>query len=363
TKAGYTFAGWNTQADGGGTDYAEGASIRLDSDITLYAKWDVKYFAEGDGTPANPFRISSVQELQNLSYVVNNSITYNGGNYSESYYNLTENIDLSSVCSAAAGNWTPIGTWTHSSLAQQTPVNGTFDGGNHTISNLYINSPDAKYQGLFGYINSSAVITNVVLYDINISAYGGVGGLAGINNGNIDNCCVSGSLKSIGDNAYAGGLIGQNYGTIENCSASVNVDGRGPPVGGLVGSNSGTITNCYAVGTVSGSNNVGGLVGNNPNGGIITNCYATGFVNGTKCVGGLVGLHGFETAIANSAALNPSVNGTSNVSRLIGFDNSNYQIINSYAWDGMLVNGAKTTTDDKNGTSASSADVWANLTF
>ena len=43
TRAGYSFAGWNTAADGSGTDYADGAAVKnLRSEagsVTLYAKW------------------------------------------------------------------------------------------------------------------------------------------------------------------------------------------------------------------------------------------------------------------------------------------------------------------------------------
>ena len=39
TRAGFTFAGWNTQANGGGTNYAEGASYNFFADLTLYAQW------------------------------------------------------------------------------------------------------------------------------------------------------------------------------------------------------------------------------------------------------------------------------------------------------------------------------------
>ena len=38
-RTGYDFAGWNTQADGKGTDYAEGASYSVDVSADLYAKW------------------------------------------------------------------------------------------------------------------------------------------------------------------------------------------------------------------------------------------------------------------------------------------------------------------------------------
>jgi len=38
-KTGKTFAGWNTAADGSGTDYAAAATFTINADITLYAKW------------------------------------------------------------------------------------------------------------------------------------------------------------------------------------------------------------------------------------------------------------------------------------------------------------------------------------
>ncbi len=40
-RSGYTFAGWNTQAGGNGTDYAAdgSATFTMNGDITLYAKW------------------------------------------------------------------------------------------------------------------------------------------------------------------------------------------------------------------------------------------------------------------------------------------------------------------------------------
>lgn len=41
TRPGYTFAGWNTQADNGGTAYANLASYSFASDLTLYAQWTV----------------------------------------------------------------------------------------------------------------------------------------------------------------------------------------------------------------------------------------------------------------------------------------------------------------------------------
>ena len=46
TKTGYTFANWNTQADGLGTDISDGSSYTMSSasNVTLYAKWTVNAY-------------------------------------------------------------------------------------------------------------------------------------------------------------------------------------------------------------------------------------------------------------------------------------------------------------------------------
>ena len=45
TRTGYVFAGWNTQEDGNGTSYAAGASVTMNSNITLYAQWNETTYA------------------------------------------------------------------------------------------------------------------------------------------------------------------------------------------------------------------------------------------------------------------------------------------------------------------------------
>ncbi|MBQ7945859.1 MAG: InlB B-repeat-containing protein [Bacteroidales bacterium] len=47
TRDGYTFAGWNTAADGSGTSYTDGQEITLTQDITLYAQWNHKQVVSG----------------------------------------------------------------------------------------------------------------------------------------------------------------------------------------------------------------------------------------------------------------------------------------------------------------------------
>ena len=41
TRAGYTFAGWNTEDDGYGEDYTAGQTVEMIEEVTLYAQWEV----------------------------------------------------------------------------------------------------------------------------------------------------------------------------------------------------------------------------------------------------------------------------------------------------------------------------------
>lgn len=67
TRNGYTFLGWNTQADGNGTAYAAGATYTHDQDggtVTLYAKWTPwKYKVQYD---KNVSADSSSQAVSNM---------------------------------------------------------------------------------------------------------------------------------------------------------------------------------------------------------------------------------------------------------------------------------------------------------
>ena len=60
TRSGYSFAGWNTQADGSGEDYAAGDAFQLTGqDAVLYAQWSYnggRQHRHDPGTPLRPAR-------------------------------------------------------------------------------------------------------------------------------------------------------------------------------------------------------------------------------------------------------------------------------------------------------------------
>ena len=59
-RSGYTFTGWNTQADGKGTAYKAGNSFTLtDKDTVLYAQWSKNSGSTGTGTKGTAKPIDS----------------------------------------------------------------------------------------------------------------------------------------------------------------------------------------------------------------------------------------------------------------------------------------------------------------
>ena len=130
-----------------------------------------------------------------------------------------------------------------------------------------------------------------------------IGGLAGINSGQIINSISEGLVQGA---TFAGGLVGVNAGNIDNSYATATVENNTLRdntdeitgmtrrnfyyAGGLVGLNVGNINNTYALGDIFGHDRVGGLVGDNRN--LIASSYVTGSkVDGIRLVGELVGIN------------------------------------------------------------------------
>jgi len=220
------------------------------------------------------YYISTPQELAWIANLVNN-----GDNLSGKTVKLMANLDLSGKA------WTPIG------IDYQNGFDGTFDGGNHIISNLMVGAaekPFSGYAGLFGYCESYGTLKNVTLKDA--AVYGDNAGALVGNGRDILNCHVIGGTVS-GDSA--GGLA-QSATRMEDCSTVCKVFGSYRDVGGLVGlvENFGGVLRCYSVCEVTGTaDRVGGLVGYHMQGdGAFSDCYAIGTVSGTANAGGLIGV-------------------------------------------------------------------------
>ena len=209
-------------------------------------------------------------------------------------YELTTNLDFDTTgdyWNDGAG-WEPIVQYADPGEGESRvthPFNGIFDGGGHTVANLFINRTTDNI-GLFGVTGSGSVVRNVGLPSANVTGNQGVGALVGrVDSGKISASFSTGSVTGTSDDI--GGLVGRNNsGSIAVSYSTAAVSGD-TNVGGLVGyTEEGAIKASYATGSASGKVNVGGLVGQGESGSMQA-CYAIGPVTGSFS-DGLVGLGG-----------------------------------------------------------------------
>ncbi|MDD6530002.1 MAG: hypothetical protein PUF41_08425, partial [Prevotella copri] len=255
----------------------------------------------GAGTETDPYQIDSPGALAWFRDWVNGTYTPDegsAGTHPEACAKLTANIDMRSVChpSDEANNiaelsWTPISN-------SDVQWNGSFDGGGHTISNLYINTT-SEYAGLFGYVGKKDYTTtisnikNIIFSNVNItstSKYSGV--LAGYISMQTTVSGITVKSGTVNGAYYSGGIVGYaNFSVISNCINKANIKASSYKVGGICGYINivCTIERCTNYGTIEGSDEVGGIVGGFSHQSGITNCANCGDIKGSSNVGGIIG--------------------------------------------------------------------------
>ena len=224
--------GWYKSDDLSGDAYTKIAATE-NGDLNFYAK-AMKLDSDGYYEIADAdmlFKFAELVNTQNSTYgsakaKLTADIVVNENVLTDEQGNSKVNSDGSYNGTAPVNVWTPIGTSSTSAFK------GAFNGQGHTISGLYFNNPETDNVGLFGYTSGAVTIDNVGLVD-----------------------------------SYFRG--GQNVGSIV-----------------AEGTKELTVTRSYNKGAVTGTGNVGGLVGMNGN---VQFSYNTGSVTGTSNVGGLVG--------------------------------------------------------------------------
>lgn len=244
----------------------------------------------GSGTEADPFLITTADQLKDFSSYVNNRII------TTEFVKLANDIDCSSL-----SDFTPIGTNSNYSFA------GTFDGNNKTISGLNC-TPSGGDAGLFGSVGnaniSSTIIKNLKLDNCTFNGADAGAIAITLNNGIIQGCHVtSSSVTSHQQSPKAGGIVASlGNGSIEGCSVSEST---------VTGKQENSINNgvSYA-GGIAGSTG-----GGSTNSGSINNCEVTNVniisshfgTNGSLGSGGIVG-YASSTTITNN-----TVGGTTTV--------------------------------------------------
>ncbi len=232
------------------------------------------------------YYLTDVEDLVKLQDLVNSGI-----DTTNVTFELMADIDMQGI------NFRGIGTGGTDGNDNTKYFKGIFNGNQHIISNLTINTTEDAV-GLFGYIYN-CTIDSVGLENIDITGNQFVGGLVGMSNADINqgnlsyikNCYVTGNIKSISQ--ATGGIVGYaSHSLISDSYTNADIIGVNY-VGGLAGMiYSVAIQNCYAMGNILGENYVGGAIGTCA--GYIYNTYSTGNINGNKNVGGLIGSNSGE---------------------------------------------------------------------
>lgn len=272
--------------------------------------------SEGDGSQANPFVIKEVEDLLAMDAKLQDDAT--------TYFKLGADLDLKDVTFTEEKPWKPINNYSDEdsqSAARKRMV--SFDGDNHSISNLKADGPlfgilcgsvqnltlsgfEIKKEGddaavLVGIAGAadnpdSFIAKNITITGskvdnrtdiVQVKRAGGL--VAYMRNGLVENCSADCSVKTP---QQGGALIGRlNAGTVKNCSASGDVLAESYHGGGLIGFVSeGTVTGCHASGNVTqtngGNSRVGGLIGSICGSATVEKSYATGNVEGNGHWGG-----------------------------------------------------------------------------
>lgn len=323
---------------------------KLESDFTMVRsrKHDAATFAvkldsgtepsaslAGSGTEEDPFRITSVGDILLMQSAVNAGGNIRGKSgvstsAAKAYYLLTDDLDLSPICGAASGkSWTPIADCIDSQgYNGSTSFSGVFDGGGHTITNLYINE-ELPYRGLFGNLDYYGTIRNLTVRGSlsGVSYYSGI--IVGLGYGTLENCTSEGSINGVSDLAGLAGrgeriLYCTNRATVSSRSYASGISNylnyangcinegavtseQGSCAGGITANfNWGTIINCQNRGEVTGSYYVGGICGYSRQSTRVLNCVNSGKVAGRingyseTRIGGIIGFVSSAYAEATS---------------------------------------------------------------
>lgn len=148
-----------------------------------------------DGLSKNEEGVYLISSLDALMWLVD-EVNNNGQDFNGETVKLTTDINLAGI------EWTPI-----------TGYLGTFDGGDHTISNLTVNVTDDEAAA--GFFATARVVKNLTLTNVNVSGHYKTGAIVGDGLcAQIENCHVEGGTivatpNSQNNNANnVGGIVG-----------------------------------------------------------------------------------------------------------------------------------------------------------
>jgi len=256
--AGRMFDGWNTQANGGGTSYAEGAPYTVNATISLYAKWVNLPIETPGATLADKLTWLETNAASNNTYIITLNYDEGIGPKTLSYSgksNITlriKNTVMRTVTLSSDGTLFTVGSGVTLILDSNITLKGRNNSNNS--NNIYglvrVNSNGTLIMNAGTKITGNTNKSSSYYY----YAYGGgvsvIGGTFTMNGGEISGNTASNSYNSTDSNcAYGGGVyvdggtFTMNDGKISgNTASAFSASSNYKYGGGGVYVNSGTFT-------------------------------------------------------------------------------------------------------------------------
>lgn len=265
---------------------------------------------------------------------------------SDGYYLINSAADFAQINKEPGGNYRLNANISAAAAPSVAAFSGNFDGNNCTISGL--TAP------LFTTLEKSGTVRNLTLDQVAIqSGSSNVGAVAGTGTGTVESVSVSGTVSGSGS---VGGIVGKmmNPGKIVRCTVQASVSGTGAKVGGVVGESDGLVNACYANVQVSGTQNVGGIVGwchsdkGDNESRAVTNNIAEGSVTASGIeaggIGGLLKMPTVNNLVRNMTVTSTCTGtavGSGNVAGLLGA----WMKWQTNTHGNVVLSGSVTTTD------------------
>ncbi|MBQ7709870.1 MAG: hypothetical protein IJT74_08130 [Bacteroidales bacterium] len=241
---------------------------------------------DDDGSAEHPYLIADKYQLDSMHTLMVDKET--------KYFKMVADVDLDGIA------------WTSLNNSGKFEKGINFDGDGHTISNLKCSS--GAYPSFAGVING--VVKNVVFDKATITA------------GNNTSGILAGYIGS-SSSSISGACSGV---TVKNSSVESATKTRVGGIAGYANVVTGTISNCHVINTTLESTNerVGGLIGQTDVGILVEDCSAESVtVSGSINIGGLIGCCYGDVVRSSSSGVASSVNTAKDtdiaVGGLVGF--------------------------------------------
>jgi hypothetical protein len=247
--------------------------------------------------------VNNKQESSEAGAVTGTDPTVPADDFAGKTVTLAVDVDLGGVEVTAGGfneagvwaepvwtgdEWTPIARHSSSGLhavgsdngLYGRPFKGTFDGGFHEITGMYVpyygtgdDSAEGNSHGLFGDLGQAGVVKNIIVKSGFVKGARFTGGIVGRNWGGVETSANYATIQANGRGG-GGGITGVNYDNghdpyVLSCinygqAYNIKLATAGTPsAGGITATTEGKIINCLNVGKVGtgGVSNLGGIAG------------------------------------------------------------------------------------------------------